>query len=79
MPHVGLRFCGTLADVYVWYVLQVAPKIKERMMEQGTMLIGYQPLGKRVNFFRLVISNLQSTDANMDFVVNEIDRLGADL
>ena len=48
-------------------------------MEQGTMLIGYQPLGKRVNFFRLVISNLDSTDADMDFVVNEIDRLGADL
>ena len=57
----------------------MAPKIKERMTLQGTMLIGYQPLGDLVNFFRLVVANLQCTDQHMDHVVSEIERLGEDL
>ncbi|KAJ8309070.1 hypothetical protein KUTeg_013944 [Tegillarca granosa] len=57
----------------------VAPKIKERMTMNGSMLVGYQPDGDRVNFFRMIISNLEITHEDMDFVVNEIDRLGRDL
>lgn len=58
---------------------QVAPVIKERMVKAGTMLIGYQPQGNKVNFFRMVISNLDCTSADMDFLINEIDNLGHDL
>ena len=61
------------------FLQQVAPKIKERMVKEGTMLIGYQPLGSHVNFFRMVVSNLESTETDMDFVVQEIERLGRDL
>ena len=59
--------------------MQVAPKIKQRMVEQGTLLIGYQPDGDRVNFFRMVVSNTAATTQDMDFVVSEIQRLGHDL
>lgn len=43
------------------------------------MLVGYQPDGDHVNFFRMVVSNTSCTTANMDFVVQEIARLGQDL
>jgi len=59
--------------------LQIAPVIKERMMKRGTMLISYQPDGDYVNFFRMIISNLDTTKQDMDFVVNEIEMLGNDL
>ncbi|KAK3092362.1 hypothetical protein FSP39_001932 [Pinctada imbricata] len=58
---------------------KVAPVIKERMTTNGTMLIGYQPDGERVNFFRMIVSNLEIVKKDMDFVIDEIDRLGKDL
>ena len=50
-------------------------------MTAGTMMIGYQPLSDYgwVNFFRIIISNPELTTADMDFVMDEIDRLGKDL
>ncbi|KAL5007987.1 hypothetical protein ScPMuIL_013568 [Solemya velum] len=60
-------------------VAKVAPVIKQRMTEQGTMLIGYQPDGDRVNFFRMIVSNMSAEIEDMTFVVNEIERLGKDL
>lgn len=59
--------------------VQVAPKIKERMMKEGTMMITYQPLNDLPNFFRLVLQNSSLTLADMDYFVNEIERLGSDL
>lgn len=59
--------------------LKVAPKIKEGMTKAGTMLIGYQPDEEHVNFFRMIITNLEILKSDMDFVINEIDRLGKDL
>ena len=64
--------------VYPLYV-QVAPAIKAQMMECGSMMIGYNPDGDRVNFFRMVLSNFDTTVGDMDFLVTEIDRLGRDL
>ncbi|KAK2844009.1 hypothetical protein Q5P01_010668 [Channa striata] len=58
---------------------QVAPCIKRRMMEKGTVLIGYQPLGTKVNFFRCVFSNPATQQEDVDFLLNEITRLGEDL
>uniref|UniRef100_A0A7N6AZU4 Glutamate decarboxylase 1a n=1 Tax=Anabas testudineus TaxID=64144 RepID=A0A7N6AZU4_ANATE len=58
---------------------QVAPRIKHRMMEQGSVLIGYQPLGDKVNFFRCVFSNPATQQEDVDFLLDEITRLGNDL
>jgi len=59
--------------------LQVAPVIKARMMEYGTTMVSYQPLGDKVNFFRMVISNPAATHQDIDFLIDEIERLGQDL
>lgn len=58
---------------------KVAPVIKERMIKCGSMMIGYQPLGDKVNFFRFVLANPASTSEDMDFIISEIERLGHDL
>ncbi|XP_070535932.1 glutamate decarboxylase 1-like [Ptychodera flava] len=58
---------------------RVAPIIKARMMECGSTMVGYQPLGDKVNFFRLIISNPAATCSDLDFLIAEIVRLGNDL
>lgn len=66
-----------------WEKLSKVPSIiKARMVQEGTMMIGYQPLASKnlVNFFRLVnTSTPMTTNADMDFVLDEIERLGKDL
>ena len=57
----------------------MAPKIKALMMECGTTMVGYQPQGTKVNFFRMVISNPAATRSDIDFLIDEIERLGYDL
>uniref|UniRef100_A0A6Q2X0K2 Glutamate decarboxylase 1 n=1 Tax=Esox lucius TaxID=8010 RepID=A0A6Q2X0K2_ESOLU len=58
---------------------KVAPRIKAMMMESGTTMVGYQPQGDKVNFFRMVISNPAATRSDIDFLTDEIERLGRDL
>ncbi|XP_033624403.1 cysteine sulfinic acid decarboxylase-like isoform X2 [Asterias rubens] len=58
---------------------KVAPIIKERMMKNGTMMIGYQPLGDHVNFIRMVYANHATTTQDVDWIVDEIERLGHDI
>ncbi|XP_019951981.1 cysteine sulfinic acid decarboxylase isoform X2 [Paralichthys olivaceus] len=58
---------------------KVAPVIKERMVKQGTMMVGYQPLANRVNFFRVIIFSPLISQRDMDFFLDEIERLGNDL
>lgn len=50
-------------------------------MTEGTLMIGYQPLSCKgfVNFFRIIISNAKCDHSDMDYVLDEIDRLGRDL
>ena len=50
-----------------------------RMMKAGSMMISYQPLGDLPNFFRSIISNQAQTEADVDFMLDELDRLGHDL
>ncbi len=60
----------------------MAPLIKEAMIKQGTLMVGYQPLKHKGlgNFFRMVVHCLpESNDAEMDFVLDEIERIGKDL
>ncbi|XP_064594414.1 cysteine sulfinic acid decarboxylase-like isoform X2 [Liolophura sinensis] len=60
---------------------KVAPVIKERMVMDGSMMIGYNPLLHKdfVNFFRIVFVNERQTKELADFVLEEISRLGKDL
>ncbi|XP_071989102.1 cysteine sulfinic acid decarboxylase isoform X2 [Engystomops pustulosus] len=58
---------------------KVAPVIKERMMKKGSMMVGYQHHGNRVNFFRQIVVNPQVTTEDLDFFLDEIERLGEDL
>ena len=57
----------------------VAPKIKEKMIKEGTLMIGYQPIPYKnlKNFFRMVIHGVpRPSKENMKFVVDEIERIG---
>jgi len=57
-------------------VSQVSPRIKAMMMEKGTMMVGYQPLGNLPNFFRIVLTNPSLTTQDIDFFLDETERLG---
>lgn len=58
---------------------KVAPKIKERMMKEGSLMMTYQPLKTRPNFFRFVLQNSSLERADMEYVLNKIVELGKDL
>lgn len=58
---------------------KVAAKIKAQMMEEGTVMVSYQPLNEKPNFFRMVFSNPASKKSDIDFLLDEIERLGCDL
>jgi hypothetical protein len=61
---------------------QIAPLIKKRMMEKGSLMVSYQPLGPKnlVNFFRVVITcQPPLTPSDVDFIISEIDTLGLNL
>ncbi|XP_066063412.1 cysteine sulfinic acid decarboxylase isoform X3 [Chamaea fasciata] len=58
---------------------KVAPAIKEKMIRRGSMMVGYQPHGSRVNFFRQIITNPVVTRQDLDFFLDEIQELGWDL
>ena len=45
------------------------------MMIAGSTMVGYQPLGDHPNFFRMITSNPASTFDDIDFLLNEIERL----
>lgn len=58
---------------------RVAPKIKERMMKEGTMMVTYQPLKSLPNFFRIVFQNSGLDKCDMIHLIDEFERLGNDL
>lgn len=68
-----------LAEDYEDLLAKVAPVIKERMMKQGSMMVGYQPLGNKVNFFRVTVFSPLVSHKDLDFFLDEIERLGKDL
>jgi hypothetical protein len=59
--------------------LKIAPRIKERMMTNGTMMVGYQRLDEHPNFFRAIISNIATTKEDIISMIDEIHELGHDL
>ena len=65
--------------MFFFHYLQITPKLKARMMNEGTLMISYQPLGELPNFFRNIISNSGVQKKDVDFLLDELDRLGHDL
>ena len=49
------------------------------MMESGTLMVSYQPLGETPNFFRSIISNVATREEDIDFMLNEMERMGKHL
>ncbi|GAB1598344.1 cysteine sulfinic acid decarboxylase-like [Argonauta hians] len=62
-------------------ISKVGPRIKERMVSEGTLMVGYQPMKfmDKVNFFRFVLCQENCNESDLDFVLSEIRRLGKDL
>ena len=60
----------------------IAPAIKERMVMEGTMMVGYTPMPHKgmKNFFRMVVNcHPTPTHENMDYVIQQIERYGTQL
>ncbi|RWS23086.1 glutamate decareboxylase-like protein, partial [Leptotrombidium deliense] len=58
---------------------KVCPSIKGKMMKEGKLMVNYQPLTSKnlPNFFRLVFTCFPATTKeDVDFLVNEIEKLG---
>ncbi|KAF2899245.1 hypothetical protein ILUMI_06936 [Ignelater luminosus] len=58
---------------------KLCPILKGRMMQSGTLMVGYQPDDRRPNFFRNIISSAAVFEKDIDFLLEEMDRLGHDL
>uniref|UniRef100_A0A182XX13 Uncharacterized protein n=1 Tax=Anopheles stephensi TaxID=30069 RepID=A0A182XX13_ANOST len=60
----------------------VTADIKERMVKRGTALVGYVPLLHKGigNFFRMVVTcHPRPTRATMQYIIDEIERVGEEL
>ncbi|XP_013110104.2 cysteine sulfinic acid decarboxylase [Stomoxys calcitrans] len=57
----------------------VAPKCKEGMIKKGSMMVTYQPLHDLPNFFRIVLQNSCLNESDMNYFLDEIERLGSSL
>ncbi|KAF5279653.1 hypothetical protein FQA39_LY18257 [Lamprigera yunnana] len=58
---------------------KLTPILKGRMMQAGTLMVGYQPDDRRPNFFRNIISSAAVKEKDIDFLLDELDRLGHNL
>lgn len=75
----SLRSCKRDTEEFAERIHKVAPKIKERMMKEGTIMMTYQPLRNKPNFFRLVLQNSALDREDMLRIIDEVERLGVDL
>ncbi|XP_076665776.1 cysteine sulfinic acid decarboxylase [Andrena cerasifolii] len=55
---------------------EVAPKLKEKMTKRGSLMINYQPLRDKPNFFRFVIQNSGVEIQDIHYVFDELENLG---
>jgi len=71
------------AETKEWWdqVGKVAPKVKERLVKSGSMMINCQPMTSKgfVNFFRPIVHNPNNDFSHMDKIIAEIQRCGEDL
>ena len=55
---------------------EVAPKLKEKMTKRGSLMINYQPLRDKPNFFRFVLQNSGVEIQDIHYVFDELENLG---
>jgi len=67
------------SEEYTEKLNEIAPTIKKKMMMKGTLMIGYQPLDDKPNFFRMIFSNQATKEEDVYFLLDEIEKLGCDL
>lgn len=63
-------------------IYEITAQIKERMVKNGSVLIGYVPLPRKNigNFFRMVVTcHPKPSFDTMKFVIDEIERVGEEL
>jgi len=78
--YIPKRFRGKELNKEVQAELgKITAIMKQRMMLAGTLMVGYQPLGELPNFFRSIISNSATREEDIDFMLDEMERLGHDL
>jgi len=78
--YLPKRFRGVELNKEVQAELgKITAVLKQRMMLAGTLMVGYQPLGDLPNFFRSIISNSATREEDVDFMLEEMERLGHDL
>ncbi|XP_012252740.2 cysteine sulfinic acid decarboxylase [Athalia rosae] len=73
-----------LEETDEWWskLYKVAPKIKERMVMEGSLMVGYTPLSHKGfgNFFRMVVTcSPEAKESSMHFVIEQIEKFGKDL
>jgi glutamate/tyrosine decarboxylase-like PLP-dependent enzyme len=56
---------------------RLAPRIKSRMQQEGTAMVGYQPV-HGINTFRLLFMNPEVTTGDVDAVLGHLARYGAE-
>ncbi|KZC06714.1 PREDICTED: cysteine sulfinic acid decarboxylase-like [Dufourea novaeangliae] len=61
---------------YKEQINSVAPKLKEKMTKRGSLMINYQPLHEKPNFFRFVIQNSGVDTEDIYYVFDELENLG---
>jgi glutamate decarboxylase len=49
------------------------------MVLAGSMMICYQPLGDLPNFLRMVTVSTSATEDDMEYILNELERIGASI
>ncbi|XP_033190381.1 cysteine sulfinic acid decarboxylase [Bombus vancouverensis nearcticus] len=70
-----LRIQNSVND-YKKRLNEVAPKLKEKMIKRGSLMINYQPLHEKPNFFRFVIQNSGVNIEDILYVFDEMENLG---
>ncbi|XP_043501551.1 cysteine sulfinic acid decarboxylase-like [Polistes fuscatus] len=58
---------------------KVAPKLKGKMTKRGSLMINYQPLRDKPNFFRFVVQNSGTDMQDVNYVLEELENLGESL
>lgn len=74
----SLRGCENDPD-YQERLHKIAPKMKERMMKEGSMMVTYQAQGKLPNFFRIVFQSSALNHTDMLYFIEQFEKLGKDL
>jgi len=67
------------SEEYKQRLHKVAPEIKKKMMESGSMMVTYQPLKEHPNFFRLVVQSSEVSEQDIIYFLDTIESYGKEL